>query len=86
MEVPPFPIGARSLIIATVKNGDAIKRDVVHMLMPPTLWSKLKSYWAMWAFGNHIRVSIVEKHLTTCDSGVAIAFEQEYVLGPMTII
>jgi hypothetical protein len=37
MEVPPFPIGARSLIIATVKNGDAIKRDVVHMLMPPTL-------------------------------------------------
>jgi len=35
----------------------------------------------MWAFGNHICLSSVEEHLTTCDSCVAITFEHECVLG-----
>ncbi len=41
--------------------------------MPPTL--EVRSYQTMYAFGNHIRVSSAEKHLATCDSGVAITFE-----------
>jgi hypothetical protein len=36
MEVPPFPTWARRSIVATIKNGDVIKRNVVHMSMPPT--------------------------------------------------
>jgi hypothetical protein len=39
---------------------------VVHMSMPPML--EARSYWAMWMFGKHICDSIVENHLTTCDS------------------
>jgi hypothetical protein len=67
MEVPPFSKWVRSSIVITIKNGDVIKKDVVHMLMPPTL--EAKSYRAMWAFGNYnICVSSVEEHLTTCDS------------------
>jgi hypothetical protein len=55
-----------------------IERDVVHMLMPPTF--EAKSYCAMWAFGNHIHVSSVKKHLTTFDNGVVATFEQECVM------
>jgi hypothetical protein len=36
-----------------------IEKDVVHMLMPPTF--EVKSYQAMWAFGNHIHVSNAEQ-------------------------
>jgi len=42
--------------------------------MSPTL--EARSYRAMCAFGNHIHVSSVEKHLTICDNGVATIFEQ----------
>jgi hypothetical protein len=36
----------------------------------------------MYAFGNHIHVASVEKHLTTRDNGVVATFEQANVLGP----
>ncbi len=36
----------------------------------------------MYAFGNHLRVSSSEKHLTTWDSGIVATFEQESILGP----
>jgi hypothetical protein len=36
----------------------------------------VRSYRGMYAFGNHIRLSNAEKHLATCDSGVATTFEQ----------
>jgi hypothetical protein len=77
MEVLPFPTWVRYSIVVAIKNGYVIKRDVVHMSMPPTL--EAKSYQVMWAFGNHIRVSSVGKHLTTCDSGMATNFEEEFV-------
>jgi len=80
MEVPPFATLVKYSIVAIIKNGYVIKRDVVHMLMPPTL--EAKSYQVMWAFGNHICVSNVGKHFTTCDSGVATNFEEECVSGP----
>jgi len=44
------------------------------MSMPLTL--EARSYRTMYAFDNHIRVSNVEKHLTTCDNGVVATFEQ----------
>ncbi len=34
------------------------------------------------AFENHIHVSSVDEHLTTCDRGVMTGFERECVLGP----
>jgi hypothetical protein len=49
--------------------------------MPPTF--NAKSYQTMWAFGNHLHVSSVEEHLTTCDNGVTSIFEQECVLRPI---
>ncbi len=78
MEVPPFPTWVRYLIIVIIKNGDVNKRNVVHILMP--LAFEAKSYWAMWAFGNHVHVSSVEKHLATFGNGVATTFEQECVM------
>jgi hypothetical protein len=36
----------------------------------------------MFVFGNHIRVSNAEEHLTSFDSGVAAIFEWECILGP----
>ncbi len=33
-------------------------------------------------FGNHIRVSSAKEHLTTCDSGVVVTFEQKCVSIP----
>ncbi len=80
MEVPPFPTWVRYSIVVVIRNGYVIKRDVVHMSMPPTL--ETKSYQIMWAFGNHIRVSSVGKHLTTCDNGVATNCEEECVSRP----
>ncbi len=59
MEVPRFPTWVKSLIVVVIKNGDVIEKDVVHMLMPPTF--EVKSYRAMWAFGNQIHVSSDEK-------------------------
>jgi hypothetical protein len=38
----------------------------------------------MYAFGNHIHVVSVKKHLTTYDSGVVATFEQACVSGPNT--
>jgi hypothetical protein len=46
------------------------------MNMPSTL--KATSYRAMYAYGNHIRVSNVREHLSTTYYGVEIIFEQEY--------
>ncbi len=50
------------------------------MSMLPTL--EATTYHAMYAFGNHLRVSSSEKHLTTWDSGIVATFEQESILGP----
>jgi hypothetical protein len=36
----------------------------------------------MYAYMNHIRVVNVEKHLTTCDSGIVATFEQTHVSRP----
>lgn len=36
----------------------------------------------MYAFGTHIQVSNVGKHLTTLDSGVAATFEHKCISGP----
>ncbi len=33
-------------------------------------------------FGNHIRVSSAKEHLTTCDNGVEVTFEQKCVSIP----
>jgi hypothetical protein len=53
----------KSSIATTIKERDIIEKDVVHLSMSPTL--EVRSYRAMWAFGNHIHVSSVEEHLTT---------------------
>jgi hypothetical protein len=66
-------------ISLTIKNGETIDKDVMHMSMPPTL--EAITYRAMYAFGNHLHVSSGEEHLTTRDNGIAIMFEQECVLG-----
>jgi len=47
--------------------------------MPPTL--KARSYRSMYAYGNHIRIASVKKHLTTYDSGIDVTFEQTCVSG-----
>jgi len=79
-EVIPFPKWIKNSIIIIVKEGDKIEKNVVHVSMPPTL--EAKSYQALWVFGNHIRVSSVEKHLTTHDTGVTTIFEHECMSGP----
>jgi len=33
----------------------------------------------MYVYGNHIQVASAKEHLTTCDSGIAITFEQTCV-------
>jgi len=49
--------------------------------MPLTLEAKL--YRSMYyAYENHIHLASVEKHLTTCDSGITTTFEETCVLGP----
>jgi hypothetical protein len=63
----------RTCIATSIKEGDILDKDIVHMSMPPTLGAK--SYRTMWALGNHIHVSSAEEHSTTCDSGVATTFE-----------
>jgi hypothetical protein len=45
------------------------------MSLPSTL--EARSYQAMYAYGNHIRVSNVEEHLSTINCGVATIFEQK---------
>jgi hypothetical protein len=71
----------RSSIVTTIKEGDKIEKDVVHLSMPPTLEDR--SYRTMWAFGNHNHVSSAEVHSTTRDNGTIVAiFEQECVSGP----
>jgi hypothetical protein len=72
-EVPPFSIWIKSSIVVVVKEGEPIEKDVVHLSMPPTF--KAKCYQTMWALGNHLHVSSVEEHLTTCDNGVTSIFE-----------
>jgi hypothetical protein len=57
-----------------------IDKIVVHMSMSPTL--EATTYCVMYVFGNHLRVSNGEEHLTTRDSGIATTFEQECVSGP----
>jgi hypothetical protein len=56
-----------------MKERETIEKDVLHMSMPPTL--EVRSYRTMFAFGNHIHVSIAKKHLTTFDRGVATIFQ-----------
>jgi hypothetical protein len=68
------------MISSTIKDGEIIDKDVVHMSMSPTL--EASTYHVMYAFGNHLHVLNGEKHLTTRDSGIATMFEQECVLGP----
>ncbi len=80
MEVPPFSTWVKYSIVVAIKNGYVIKKDVVHISKPPTL--EAKSYQVMWAFGYHIHVSSVGKHLTTCGNGMATNFEEECVLRP----
>jgi hypothetical protein len=63
-----------------MKEGETIDKYTLHMSIPPTL--EARSYQIMFAFGNHIRVSNVEKHLTTFDGGVVATFERECKLGP----
>lgn len=48
------------------------------MSMPPTM--EARSYRTMYAFSYCVHVSNVEKHLTTCDNGVATTFEQICIL------
>jgi hypothetical protein len=61
----------------TLKGGDTIDQNTIHMSMPPILEDR--SYQSMYAFGNHIHVASVEEHLTTSDNGLAAAFEQACV-------
>jgi len=56
-----------------MKEGETIKKDVLHISMPPTC--EARSDQVMFVFGNHIHVSNVEEHLTTFDSGVATIFK-----------
>jgi hypothetical protein len=55
------------LTITTIKEGETIEKDVVHMFMPPTF--EARSYQVMWVFGNHIHVSSAKEHFTKCESG-----------------
>ncbi len=73
-EMPPFFKQIRNTIVLGIKDGEHVDKDTLHMSMPPTL--EARSYQTMYVFGNHIHVSSVEKHLTTCDNGVATTFEQ----------
>jgi len=43
-------------------------------------------YRSMWAFGNHFRVASVEKHLITCDFGVAATFSQHSGLRDKNLV
>ncbi len=79
-ELTPFSTWVRNDVVSTMKEGETIDKYTLHMSMPPTLEARL--YQTMFAFGNHIRVSNVEEHLTTFDSGVAATFEWECRLGP----
>jgi hypothetical protein len=79
-EMPPFLVWIRNAIVIAVKNGDKINITMLHMSMPPKL--QARSYHAMYAFGTHIWVSNVEKHLTTLDSGLGATFEHKCILGP----
>jgi hypothetical protein len=79
-ELPSFPTWIQIIVASTLIGGETIDQDTIHMSMPPTLEDR--SYWSMYAFGNHIHVASVEEHLTTCDSGVVATFEQACVLRP----
>ncbi len=70
----------RSSIATFIKEVGKNEKDVVYLSMPPIF--EARSYWIMWAFGNHIRVSSAKEHLTTWNNGVAANFEQECVSGP----
>ncbi len=77
---PPFPTWIQSVISSTMKEGETMDKNIIHMSMPPTL--EATAYWSMYGFGNHLHISNVEEHLTTCDSGVVAVFEQECIYGP----
>jgi hypothetical protein len=77
-ELPPFLERIRTTIISSIKDGVYIDKDTLHMSMAPTL--EARSYRTMYAFGNCIHVSSAEKHLTTCDNGVATTFDQICIL------
>lgn len=59
-EVPPFLERIRTTIVLGIKDGEQIDKDTLHMSMPPPL--EARSYRTMYAFGNCIHVSNVEKH------------------------
>jgi hypothetical protein len=50
------------------------------MSMPPTLATM--SYHLIYGLGNHIKVSNVEEHFKTLDSGVVATFEHECISRP----
>jgi len=65
-EMPHFQMWFKHLVVAIIKDGEPIEKNMMHMSMPPMF--EARSYWTMWMFGKHIRDSSVENHLITCDS------------------
>jgi hypothetical protein len=78
--MPPFPGWIRTAISNGIKDGEEIDKDTLHMSMPPTLATR--SYHLIHALGKHIKVSRVEEHLKTLDSGVVATFEHECISRP----
>jgi hypothetical protein len=78
--MPPFAVWIRTAISNAIKDGEEIDKHTLHMSMPPTLATR--SYHLIYALGNHIKVSSVEEHLKTLDSGVVATFEHECISRP----
>ncbi len=78
--MPPFPVWIKTAISNAIKDGEEIDKDTLHMSMPPTL--PTRSYHLIYAFGKHIKVSSVEEHFKTLDSGVVATFEHECISRP----
>jgi hypothetical protein len=49
--------------------------------MSMSLTLETRSYQAMWAYGNHIRILNAEEHLSMINCSVVTLFEQECQLG-----
>jgi hypothetical protein len=73
VELPPFEQWFTNVIKEAIETSAEVLNDVLSISTPPS--SLAITYMSMYTFGNHLRVTSVEAHLTTLDFGVVATFE-----------
>lgn len=77
LPLPAFHMWIQSAVQNVVSRGAAYDANIRHLCKPPGFVAR--SFWSMWAYGNHYRVvetGVVDYHVTF-DSGVAQIFAEE---------